>query len=218
MKKVLFIAILTIIALSSCGKEEPKQTGIQLNKTDVSLKHGETFKLVVSNATGSETFSSENKYIATVDGAGSIKAGVIGETSIIVKRGIESATCKVMVIPAITNIDEPYLRFGADKQTVKNIIKKYGTVTDKPNSLFVSTYIGGNTLTYMYNFENNKLVSAAMSTRRIGSLSKSLIEFYLERYIVVKHDGNTILGITPDEAVVVGVQIDDLVTLGYIPK
>lgn len=78
------------------------QTGIHLNKTQIRLKVGETFKLEASvtppDATYDKmTWTSLNPSIATVDQNGNVKAIKEGSTSINVATNVMSTGCTVIV-------------------------------------------------------------------------------------------------------------------------
>lgn len=84
-------------------------TGISLNKTSVTLKKGETSKLVAtvtpSNATNKTvTYSTSDKYVAKVSSDGTITAVGGGTATITAKAGTKTATCKVTVNVAQTGI------------------------------------------------------------------------------------------------------------------
>ncbi len=84
-------------------------TGISLNKTSVSLKKGETAKLVAtvtpSDATNKTvTYYTSDKYVAKVSSDGTITAVGGGTATITAKAGTKTATCKVSVNVAQTGI------------------------------------------------------------------------------------------------------------------
>ena len=77
-------------------------TDITLNKTEVTIKKGKTFKLKATltpkNSTDKVTYKSSKKNVATVDKKGVIKAKKKGTTTITVKTASgKKATCKVTV-------------------------------------------------------------------------------------------------------------------------
>lgn len=84
-------------------------TGISLNKTSVTLKKGETSKLIAtvtpSDATNKTvTYSTSNSKVAKVSSNGTITAVGGGTATITAKAGGKTATCKVSVNVAQTGI------------------------------------------------------------------------------------------------------------------
>jgi len=93
------------------GKEEPKPgevvevTGVELDKTSVSIKEGETVRLKATvkpeNATNKDLeWTTSNEKVATVDDNGLVEGVAKGTATITVttKDGGKTATCKVEVV------------------------------------------------------------------------------------------------------------------------
>ena len=84
-------------------------TSVELNKTELPLKKGESETLVATvkpdNATSKTvTWSSDKTSVATVDSNGKVTAKGGGEATITAKAGDQSATCHVVVTVPVTNI------------------------------------------------------------------------------------------------------------------
>ncbi len=107
----LTVVMLTLVTLvfSGCGgnpdsgKGPPEDipTSIVLNKSQLELKVGETYKLLVSQASYFDLdFVSSHTDVASVDSSGNILAKAIGETTITVSDENKdlSATCVVNVV------------------------------------------------------------------------------------------------------------------------
>lgn len=70
---------------------------VSLNKKKVSLKIGETYKLVLKGTDKKVTWKSADTEIATVSKSGKVKGKGIGTTKITAKAGGKRYTCKVTV-------------------------------------------------------------------------------------------------------------------------
>lgn len=74
------------------------KTQIILNKTNVSLEHGEKVKLSATTSNGSEvTWKSSKKSVASIDDYGTVTAVKPGETTITAKADGTSVTCQIIV-------------------------------------------------------------------------------------------------------------------------
>ena len=107
MKKILFLAVsLIAILLISCEKEVVV-TGVKLDKTTLAIPANGTGKLVANTepteAFGIVNWSSSNDSVATVVG-GTVTGISEGTAQITAKVGLYTATCEVIVSPAITSV------------------------------------------------------------------------------------------------------------------
>lgn len=106
MKKtfiISFLATVTLLASSGCKPEAIKPSAVALNKTELELVKGESFKLEATVTPDNAeydmlTWSTSNKDVVTVDAAGQINAVSVGEAKVTVTVS-ESlfAECKVTV-------------------------------------------------------------------------------------------------------------------------
>jgi len=165
--------------MAGCKKEEV----ISLNKTEITLKPNQTFKLVVSPDASGYVFKSGNDNIAEVFSSGLITARLVGTTNIEVTNTDKGgyAKCLVTVIPEYTMYREPYLVFGS----VRSYIKSYETreITDENDSTILYTGENSSIESLMYSFENSAYTSCVCA---IPPDQLTLLENYLaERYIYI---------------------------------
>lgn len=77
--------------------------------------------MTLSYGGGECTWSSDQPLIAEVDNNGNVTANRVGITNIKANGDI----CKVTVNPNYTTYEEPYLKFGASMNEVKNAMSGY---------------------------------------------------------------------------------------------
>ena len=195
MKQSLFMWMLIIasaFSLSSCSSDDDDSG---LSQKEIILKVGQSMTL--SYGGGECTWSSDQPLIAEVDNNGNV-------TNIKANGDI----CKVTVNPNYTTYEEPYLKFGASMNEVKNAMSGYtlSSKTDANNLV----YIGKNVIDYYdYMFKNNGLYAVILATDIFKGAETS--KFLAERYIVVSIDENQnkILLASIDMEIGVMVQIND---------
>lgn len=103
--------------ISVSGKVSEKLASkASLSATKVTINVGKTKKVKVKNASGSVTWSSKNKKIATVSKSGVIKGKKAGKTTVTAKVSGKKLVCKVTVVKKITK-----------NQAIKMVQKKLGT-------------------------------------------------------------------------------------------
>lgn len=213
MKKIICILLLAVTVLS-CSKEESVPQMTVKNK-ELVLFHDETETLVVENAKDIVTYTPENKFIAKVSSDGIVTGGVRGETNILVLSANETVSVKVTVATLINFIPEPYLKFGQSFDAVKNELDKNGEVTVSDGNLIQMYTIDGEECPYIYLFENGKMVSCGFMIETLSKTTGSIVEFLLERYIVVARNGTySYVFVTPDEKIGVNLATSD--NLNYL--
>ncbi len=114
-------------------------TGVTLDKTQVSLKAGETSKLTATvnpdtTTDKTVTWTSSNPLVATVDNNGTVTAVSLGEATITAKCGSASATCKVTVVatPASSvTLDKTQVSLKAGETSKLTATVSPETTTDK---------------------------------------------------------------------------------------
>ncbi|HBG39923.1 MAG TPA: hypothetical protein DDW85_00750, partial [Porphyromonadaceae bacterium] len=155
----------------------------------ITLVHDGTEKLIVKNAQGDVTYSSENKYIASVTEDGTVTGGVKGETTIRAKSGDEVAECTVEVKTLVNYLPDPYLGFGDDVNKVETEIAKNGKVEKTTNNLGQLIEVDGEKFVYLYIFENGKMTGCGFTFRTTEKSLKNTVDYLLERYVVVSKTG-----------------------------
>jgi len=154
-KKILFLCIsITVFLFSSCKSDtETAITGITLDESTWSVGVGDSTTLIASilpaNATGTVTWTSSNKAIATVNN-GIVKGVALGTANIVASAGTFTATCVVTVIKS-TNYTASlkgsnYYIISMDTITSKTISSKIvaDLRTDEINKFL---YVWNNTYT-----------------------------------------------------------------------
>jgi hypothetical protein len=94
------VACLAVVMMCvSCDKNNGNGKNVQLNKTELTLRVGETETLIASNANNKDvTWTSSNSFVATVMPNGLVTALSLGKTTIVATSSNgTSATCEVSV-------------------------------------------------------------------------------------------------------------------------
>lgn len=174
MKKIIYYLIALLLSTLFIGCSKDNDELVITSSKNVVLTRNRTSQITCSDTKA--TYSSEDKYVATVSKTGLITASHIGETYINVNG--EKAV-KVKVKPVYTSFTEPQFLFGATKNEV---ISKVGSNYDIANSSGIG-YIptSGKVMGYFYLLKDGKVsaVGMAISTIYIDSFTN----FLLERYI-----------------------------------
>lgn len=177
MKKLLLFLLVLPFVLGSCGSDDDDDS-ISLKETEKVLKYGETYQI---NATSSNkiSYTSENKYHATVSESGLVTAGRIGETQISVSDGKSTKKFKVTVNAESNLYPEPNIEFGISKA---DLIKKLGTPDSQTDSGIGYLNYSTNAPIAMYLFDSNgKLNSSTVMVKT--AYSSELGTFFKERYV-----------------------------------
>ena len=184
MKKFLFIAVITVVALAACKKDDDiRVKGVSLNHTSVTLIAGGIERLVAtvspSDATKkSWTWSTSDSLVAIVSSGGFVTALEVGNAVITVTTddGNKTATCNITVTEPFSGGDgsssSPFLITNAtDLNTLSNLVNtgnpNYAvdgmwyrltdniTLTSVPADSTNFTPIGTQTYRFQGNFDGN---------------------------------------------------------------
>lgn len=187
---LLMAILIPAIAFTSCGDDEKDEP----NVPNQSLNVGQTYTIPADG-----TWTSDNDLIASVSGK-SVKGIRAGET--IVRNGGKSF--KVKVNPTITLYKDPCLKFGDNKQSVKNFMKSYGYDFDESaTNLSYASQQNGAVVGYGYTFENSKLtMSMVMAQRSIASTDR-MADYLSQRFVPVTNNGDYIGMVSPDKKTLV---------------
>lgn len=200
--------------------EVPEVTGVTLDKTEMTLKEGETRKLyaTVEPAEVKDiTFSSSNTDIATVSSDGTVTAVKAGEATITVTvtspatSDSKTATCKVTVTasqkPVIT-LDQSELTLEKDKETTLK-----ATVTGVDADKQAVTFSSSDTTVVTVD-ENGNLKALKAGTVTITVTLKADDSVKAECKVTVTEDTRTLTLSTETLSMVVGVEQDIKATIG----
>lgn len=182
-KFILLVAIAIFITnvFTSCSKDDDESTKVVTK--ELSLKSGETAKIVIEPTNNGCTFTSENTFIASVSSTGEVKGLIVGETNIKVLNSSVGLNdlCKVKVSAQYQMYKEPYVNFGATQSQVKS-----NETRELLSELSGMLYKGENSKIdfVLYTFENGKLMASAALIPYSSSNSDLLVNFLSERYMV----------------------------------
>lgn len=214
MKKYLLLVCVAIAMLAvGCSKDSPNnpdtppEVRLTVTPNVLTLTHDRTAKLTVEGSTGGTvTYKSENPFIASVSEDGTVKGGVRGETNIVVSSGDKKALCKVTVKTLINFIKEPILEFGQSVEYIKSKFPESSDVISEGNVIGYKSE--GSDIIYGYQFKDGKLNSSAIMIPVLSDDVKSVVDFVLERYVVVERTGTySYILISPDKTLGVNVSI-----------
>ncbi len=186
-----FFALIGCVA-ASCSKDDDEAIKFK----DVTIPAGSTLDMSEGK---NLTWTSTNDYIATISD-GTIDAKRVGDVTMKSSQG----SFKVEVTPKYNYYTEPYLNFGASKESVKQVMKDFTLVKETDTAL---VYEGtGYTTLIMYTFENEALETSCIMT---GSAYSSLLaNWTVERYIYVTTSDNYIGMISVDKKTAIVISPD----------
>lgn len=177
MKKVFNLMLLCatmMCAFSSCSDDE--NAGSRLNQDELTLTAGQSAKLIYDGEDCS--WESEEPLIAEVDNEGNVLANRVGVTNIYANDDV----CRVTVLPQYNTYMGPCMDWGASKSSVESFMEGFDLLTETEEVLY---YIDATEeFEYFYNFENNAL-SSSMVLTNILSNGDEVVDFLLERYVVI---------------------------------
>ena len=117
----LFLAVFMVASLAVI----PSSAAAALNKTSISLTKGYQTTLSVTGATGTVSWSTGDKNIATVSSAGKVVGKGVGTTYVYAQTGNTTLKCKVTVVAAkiTASTSEVKLDKAGDTKTVTISVK-----------------------------------------------------------------------------------------------
>lgn len=174
-------AMMAVMGLSfaSCGSDDDDDKKEEAKYSDISLTCDDKYKIPGS---GDETWTSSNKYIASVSEDNVVTAKLVGEAVVSSSKG----SFKVNVSSRNNVFNDPCLEWGASKSKVKSFHGNSTPATDTDTGLAYK-YAGGNAMT-AYIFESGALVAAGVRLTSKYTSSESLADHLTDRYIPVTMD------------------------------
>ncbi|MCH5194419.1 MAG: Ig-like domain-containing protein [Oscillospiraceae bacterium] len=117
----VFLAVFMVVSLTAI----PSSAAASLSKTSISLTKGYQTTLSVSGASGSVTWSTGDKSIATVSSTGKVVGKGIGTTYVYAQTGSTTLKCKVTVIAAKITASSSSVSFdrAGESKTVTVTVK-----------------------------------------------------------------------------------------------
>lgn len=104
MRKFLSIVFIIILCMSVAAPDVSYASSIKLNKTKLELSVGKTYMLKLNGSSGSVTWTSSKKSVATVSSSGKISAIKEGKTVITAINKKKSFKCIVSVVGAYVKV------------------------------------------------------------------------------------------------------------------
>lgn len=161
----------TAVLFVGCEKENGTGgNGSSVNvPSQVSVKVGQTY-----NLGSSQTWSSSNKFVATVSNSGIITGQHVGMCTVSCAGG----SCQVNVLANINLFQDPITQWGLSKSEV---IAREGYDYEETNSGAIG-YSTGNSIAplLMYTFDNNKLKNAGITVKT--AYTNQVVDHLSERY------------------------------------
>jgi len=206
MKKLLIIS--AILLFVACEKEAP--ITLTLANSSMMMYNKDKNNIGAStNSTNPITYTTSNKWIASVDATGIVEAGVLGTAEITVSNGISSKKCNVEVKPKFTSLPEPYFNFGATRTQIKSNVLT-GKLYDLSTAL-VYAYNEGNNLTafnYYYLIgTDGKLMAIGLEFSILSSYATNLSGYITERYIPLSYSGTNFYYINKEQNMAIDVDL-----------
>lgn len=187
MKKKFVLFLFAALFISCSSDDDNVNHGITLKTQEVTLSYSESYQ-IEAQSTSKISYTSENKYHASVSHEGIITGGKVGKTNIILNNGNDTKVLKVIIEPKSNSYSEPNLEFGISKN---NLIEKLGIPDYKTDSEIGYYNYFPNTSRMAYFFDTNERLSNSAIWTKI-SYGHKLDEFMTERYTSLGRDDNNI--------------------------
>lgn len=194
MKKILVLSLATLLIVG-CSKDDDSKLSLSTNS--ISLYSEDTEQVTASEKV---TWSSDDKFVATIDNNGTVTGEHVGKTTIKATGDNGESKCTVEVKAKYNTYADPIFEFGASKSTIKSKegrtldVEKEGSLLFKPDKSSIRG-VG-------YLFENGKMTGIGVNVKL--SSAQEATKFLIERYLVVGAGNGYIVGIMinnlPDKA------------------
>lgn len=161
MKKLFLLLLALPLFFGSCSKDDDNGT-IDLKTPELTLKFGEELQIKATSGT-KITYTSENKYYATVSESGMVAAGRFGETYIVLNDGNETKKVKVIIPKSSDLYPDPNIEWGISRAS---LIQKLGSPeSETDNGIGYGDYSASAPIA-MYLFDdNNKLIASTVMVK-----------------------------------------------------
>jgi hypothetical protein len=173
------MAILIATGFVSCSHDDD-DSGIAVTPQSVSMHFEDTQQL---KAEGATTWTSNDKFVATVNQNGLVTGGHVGSTQIIASDGKHSAKCDITITPKYFLYDDPILDWGITPSKVRSS-ETHEFFSESSTELLMYDYTYGSNICILgYSFKNNKLNSVMVMLPSSQYAAAGL--YLLERYMPV---------------------------------
>lgn len=202
----------TLFLLDSCTKDSVKKDAIVLERSSVTLYHGNEYQIEATSQSPI-TYSSNDLFYASVSSTGKVIANHVGTTTIDVanEKGTEAFT--VNVIPFYHTYPEPNINFGDTKAQVKTILGTPSKETE--NGILYDNYTSKCKLIILFEDGRVKSYAVVVPTDYVSELT----DFLIERYAPIGMSEGTAYYINHDKTVAIAesvYNVDYLLVL-YFP-
>lgn len=197
MKKVLYLGLLSAIALTSCKNQVPTPDKFDISPNHISLYYDQEISVKTFGAPEKEvTWETSDDFYVDVDANGRAKACHVGTAGVTAKYGNNKKTCQIDVLPLHTVHSKLYFNWGSKVNEIKAILgTPYETYTSSGTYFLVYKDGVTNGFFDMYGFEDGKLSSVGFAgTITSTTLAEDISYHLVERYLPLgKSDENTYL-------------------------
>ena len=153
----MFVMLSLSQCFISCSKDDDGETEqkVTITPTSITIHHDDTRQLSATNA---KNWSSDDDFVAEVDGNGVVTGGHIGTTIITAQNGTSHASCKVTITPKYNLYDTPILDWGATMSSIQS--KETHTHSSSSSNTTMLSYDyskNGSSYALFYFFEGGKI-------------------------------------------------------------
>lgn len=145
---------------------------ITLNKTQISIIKGNSFKLKVKGTKKKASWRSSKTSVATVNKKGKVTAKRTGRAVITAKVGKKKCKCKVIVKAKQKNKEKKISGFSASDTGVKLSVEAEGSYANWDGTSNVAQFVGSNGA-YSFAYDTNKYVYVVKTKKDKIALKKA---------------------------------------------
>lgn len=183
-------------------KQENKDV-LNVPNKEIFLYKGEEKNVNVSSTLGNKILYSfpKGELHALVDEKGNVKGVFVGNAELTVTDGKNTEKIKISINPRYKFFYEPYTKFGASKDEVKNYMKS-GSFEETNNGIYVYNFGDLRDLKRFYkigySFKNDKLESIMLVFAFDSEYRDDIINYLGERYVPISSEGNMYIFANPN--------------------
>ncbi|MDE6271439.1 MAG: Ig-like domain-containing protein [Muribaculaceae bacterium] len=173
------------------GVEDPDEEDengnfqLTLNMTSLSMKYKNEFQLQTEEK--NVEWESMNPFVASVDNNGKVTANHVGVTTIILRKGEKTATCKVTVTPKNKNFDT-IITWGASRSQIKAEMPPHLDIMVDENQQLLYTLPEEQFPWYGFSFKDGGLNGSSIYVTDELYYNYNAQEYIDERYALIESD------------------------------